>query len=66
MPKYLLDTNILLRLSNPTDTQHKLATAAVATLLSRMVAEKAHEAMDMRWRNRSWQSIVMTMGTVGF
>jgi predicted nucleic acid-binding protein len=35
MPKYLLDTNILLRLSNPTDTQHELATAAVATLLSR-------------------------------
>jgi predicted nucleic acid-binding protein len=35
MPKYLLDTNILLRLSNPTDTHHELVTAAVATLLSR-------------------------------
>lgn len=33
MPKYLLDTNIVLRFSNPSDTQHHLATEAVATLL---------------------------------
>jgi predicted nucleic acid-binding protein len=34
MPKYLLDTNILLRLSNPDDAQNPLVTAAVATLLN--------------------------------
>jgi len=33
MAKYLLDTNIVLRFSNPSDTQHDLAKAAVATLL---------------------------------
>lgn len=33
MRKYLLDTNIILRLSNPSDIQHALATEAVATLL---------------------------------
>lgn len=38
MTKYLLDTNIVLRFSNPSDTQHELATAAVATLL-----KQAHE-----------------------
>jgi predicted nucleic acid-binding protein len=34
MPKYLLDTNILLRLSHPADAQNPLVTAAVATLLN--------------------------------
>lgn len=33
MTKYLLDTNIVLRFSNPSDSQHELATAAVSTLL---------------------------------
>jgi predicted nucleic acid-binding protein len=33
MTKYLLDTNIVLRFSNPSDAQHDLATDAVATLL---------------------------------
>lgn len=33
MAKYLLDTNIVLRFSNPSDAQHDLAKAAVATLL---------------------------------
>jgi predicted nucleic acid-binding protein len=33
MAKYLLDTNVVLRFSNPSDTQHNLARAAVATLL---------------------------------
>jgi predicted nucleic acid-binding protein len=33
MVKYLLDTNIILRFSNPSDTQHALATKAVAALL---------------------------------
>ncbi len=33
MAKYLLDTNIVLRFSNPSDSQHYLATEAVATLL---------------------------------
>lgn len=33
MTKYLLDTNIVLRFSNPSDTQHSLSTEAVATLL---------------------------------
>jgi predicted nucleic acid-binding protein len=33
MPKYLLDTNILLRLSNPSDAQHALVTTAVSRLL---------------------------------
>jgi predicted nucleic acid-binding protein len=34
MPKYLLDTNILLRLSNPDDAKNPLVTAAVAALLN--------------------------------
>ncbi len=38
MAKYLLDTNIILRFSNPADTQHELVTNAVATLLM-----QAHE-----------------------
>ncbi len=33
MTKYLLDTNILLRLSNPSDEQHRLVTEAIVTLL---------------------------------
>ena len=33
MIKYLLDTNIVLRFSNPSDTQHSLAKEAVANLL---------------------------------
>ncbi|MEO0824479.1 MAG: type II toxin-antitoxin system VapC family toxin [Cyanobacteria bacterium J06635_15] len=33
MTKYLLDTNIVLRFSNPSDIQHDLVTEAVATLL---------------------------------
>lgn len=33
MGKYLLDTNIILRLSNPSDSQHKLVTEAIAILL---------------------------------
>ncbi len=33
MTKYSLDTNIVLRFSNPSDAQHGLATEAVATLL---------------------------------
>ncbi|ESA34563.1 twitching motility protein [Leptolyngbya sp. Heron Island J] len=33
MTKYLLDTNVVLRFSNPSDSQHDLATEAVATLL---------------------------------
>ncbi|MBW4461531.1 MAG: type II toxin-antitoxin system VapC family toxin [Nodosilinea sp. WJT8-NPBG4] len=33
MAKYLLDTNIVLRFSNPSDEQHGLVTEAVATLL---------------------------------
>ncbi|ASC70335.1 hypothetical protein XM38_012730 [Halomicronema hongdechloris C2206] len=33
MTKYLLDTNIVLRFSNPSDEQHRLVTEAVATLL---------------------------------
>ncbi len=32
--KYLLDTNVVLRLSNPSDEQHKLVTEAIATLLT--------------------------------
>ena len=34
MAQYLLDTNIVLRFSNPSDTQHSLAAEAVATLLA--------------------------------
>lgn len=34
MAKYLLDTNVVLRLSNPSDDQHKLVTEAIATLLT--------------------------------
>lgn len=34
MAQYLLDTNIVLRFSNPSDTQHNLTTEAVATLLA--------------------------------
>jgi predicted nucleic acid-binding protein len=34
MTQYLLDTNILLRFSNPSDTQHGLAAEAVAILLT--------------------------------
>jgi predicted nucleic acid-binding protein len=33
MAKYLLDTNIVLRFSNPSDEQHELVTESVATLL---------------------------------
>ncbi|MBE9064168.1 PIN domain-containing protein [cf. Phormidesmis sp. LEGE 11477] len=33
MAKYLLDTNVVLRFSNPSDAQHDLSTEAVATLL---------------------------------
>lgn len=33
MTTYLLDTNIVLRLSNPSDVQHQLVVDAVATLL---------------------------------
>lgn len=33
MAKYLLDTNVVLRFSNPSDIQHELATEAVTTLL---------------------------------
>ena len=33
MTKYLLDTNVVLRFSNPADSQYDLATEAVATLL---------------------------------
>ena len=33
MVKYLLDTNVVLRFSNPSDAQHDLAKAVVATLL---------------------------------
>ncbi|WP_017299554.1 type II toxin-antitoxin system VapC family toxin [Nodosilinea nodulosa] len=33
MVSYLLDTNIVLRFSNPSDEQHELATAAVESLL---------------------------------
>ncbi|MBE9115421.1 PIN domain-containing protein [Lusitaniella coriacea LEGE 07157] len=35
MTQYLLDTNIVLRLSNPADRQHRLVVQAVATLLAR-------------------------------
>ena len=34
MTKYLLDTNVVIRFSNPSDFQHDLATEVVATLLS--------------------------------
>lgn len=34
MATYLLDTNIILRFSNPSDVQHVLVTEAVATLLA--------------------------------
>lgn len=34
MANYLLDTNIILRFSNPSDVQHDLVTDAVATLLA--------------------------------
>jgi predicted nucleic acid-binding protein len=33
MTKYLLDTNVVLRLSNPSDDQHELVTEAIATLV---------------------------------
>ncbi|MBR8836780.1 MAG: type II toxin-antitoxin system VapC family toxin [Stigonema ocellatum SAG 48.90 = DSM 106950] len=33
MTKYLLDTNVVLRFSNPSDMQHRLATDAVSFLL---------------------------------
>lgn len=33
MAEYLLDTNVVLRFSNPSDEQHELVTEAVATLL---------------------------------
>ncbi len=33
MPQYLLDTNLILRVSNPSDAQHGLFTAAIVTLL---------------------------------
>ncbi len=33
MAQYLLDTNIILRFSNPSDAQYELVTEAVATLL---------------------------------
>ncbi|AFY76708.1 putative nucleic acid-binding protein, contains PIN domain [Pleurocapsa sp. PCC 7327] len=35
MTKYLLDTNVILRFTNPSDDQHNLTTEAVATLLER-------------------------------
>lgn len=35
MTTYLLDTNIILRFSNPSDGQHELVTNAVAALLAR-------------------------------
>jgi predicted nucleic acid-binding protein len=34
MTTYLLDTNIILRFSNPSDGQHELVTNAVATILA--------------------------------
>lgn len=34
MTAYLLDTNIILRFSNPSDVQHELVTNAVATILA--------------------------------
>ena len=34
MTIYLLDTNIILRFSNPSDAQHELVTNAVATILA--------------------------------
>jgi predicted nucleic acid-binding protein len=34
MAKYLLDTNVVLRLSNPSDDHHELVTEAIATLLT--------------------------------
>ncbi len=34
MTTYLLDTNIILRFSNPSDSQHELVTNAVATILA--------------------------------
>ena len=35
MTQYLLDTNIVLRLSNADDPQHELATSAISTLLAK-------------------------------
>ena len=34
MTTYLLDTNIILRVSNPADTQHELVTKAITALLA--------------------------------
>ncbi|MGB3292985.1 MAG: type II toxin-antitoxin system VapC family toxin [Phormidesmis sp.] len=45
MARYLLDTNIVLRFSNPSDPQHGLATEAVATLL--MQAEECFLAAQV-------------------
>lgn len=42
MANYLLDTNIVLRISNPSDAQHDLVTEAVATLL-----QQGHECYLM-------------------
>ena len=40
MTKYLLDTNIILRFSNPSDAQHQLVSDAVAILL-----EQGHDCL---------------------
>jgi hypothetical protein len=42
MTKYLLDTNIVLRFSNPSDEHHGLVTESVAVLLMRAVAQPFH------------------------
>ena len=45
MTKYLLDTNVVLRLCNPTDTQHKLVTTAVTNLLAQ--ADECYLSMQV-------------------
>ena len=67
MSKYLLDTNVVLRISNPSDEQHKLATEAVAILLEQssecyltgqvlielwVVATRPEEVNGLGWSSR--------------
>ena len=41
MSKYLQDTNIVLRFSNPSDAQHELATAAGFMALQQCIRKKS-------------------------
>ena len=73
MTKYLLDTNVVLRLSNPSDGQYNLATEAVFCLLNRadecflaaqvliefwVVATRPIEVNGLGWTTEKTQSVI--------